>query len=423
MGAQLVALPRIQRAFQQGAEDRGLHLSPVVGCGLDQQPKLQGGQGQGRRLAEQAAVEAFQVAGQGWGKAAAVHGGPQAFQHGGGVLGMAAPVLEQLREGAFGDQLHVFGKHREQGAHQEACHGLGGMALGLEGPTQLGQVGCHLAGDLGADAGRIEAVRIVPDGLQAGAGRLVAQVVQRDAVAVAVRKLRIALPLAREVGINLDHVAHVHDQQERRPAILARNGAGIAVGLVAGAQHGVVPAARPAQAVPLALHHGRPGQQVKLAFIRRGARALLGLHDKATAPVKVDEAARLRAGVDKGHGPLETVVVVLGIGGGGLGGRNLQKLRQLMANCWKSARSAPPDADQRAMKSSMVKIDPAFWQAVDRICTPCPRADCPMLRRHGAPPALDCPGQPGFPPAAHRRREWNNGGLGTGGSAPSALAQ
>lgn len=124
-------------------------------------------------------------------------------------------------------------------------------------------------------------------------------------------------------------MAHVHDQQERRPAVLARHGAGIAVGLVAGTQHGVVPAARSAQAVPLALHDGRPGKQVELAFIGRGARALLGFHDEGTAPVKVDEAARLRAGVDEGHGPLETVIIVLRIRRGGLGGRNPQELRQL----------------------------------------------------------------------------------------------
>nr|WP_245008588.1 hypothetical protein [Paracoccus marcusii] len=81
--------------------------------------------------------------------------------------------------------------------------------------------------------------------------------------------------------------------------------------------------------MPLALHSGGGGKQIKLVFIRRRDRALFGLHDEGAAPVKVDETARLRAGVDEGHRPFEAVIVILCVGRRGLGRWHFQKLGQL----------------------------------------------------------------------------------------------
>ena len=61
------------------------------------------------------------------------------MQHGGGVFGMPAPILKQFSEGVFRNKLHVLGKHGEQGAHQETGHGIGRMALRLEGLAKLGR--------------------------------------------------------------------------------------------------------------------------------------------------------------------------------------------------------------------------------------------------------------------------------------------
>ena len=67
-----------------------------------------------------------------------------------------------------------------------------------------------------------KAVRVCPDGMQSGADGIVAQIVEADAIARAVGKLSVALPLAREVGIDLDHMANIDDEQKWRPAISAR---------------------------------------------------------------------------------------------------------------------------------------------------------------------------------------------------------
>ena len=48
---------------------------------------------------------------------------------------------------------------------------------------------------------------------------LVPQVFEVDAEALAVGKLRVVLPLPGKVGIDLDAMADVADQDERRPAM------------------------------------------------------------------------------------------------------------------------------------------------------------------------------------------------------------
>ncbi|MNE30965.1 hypothetical protein D3C80_1245080 [compost metagenome] len=54
---QLMAFARVERTFQQGAEDGRFHIAPVgFGC-LQQQLHLIAVKGNGRRLGEQAAIE------------------------------------------------------------------------------------------------------------------------------------------------------------------------------------------------------------------------------------------------------------------------------------------------------------------------------------------------------------------------------
>ncbi|GLS86705.1 hypothetical protein GCM10010873_16790 [Cypionkella aquatica] len=108
-------------------------------------------------------------------------------------------------------------------------------------------------------------------------------------------------------------MADFDDQQEGRPAIGARNGTGIAIGLIAGAQHGVIPAGTAPLAVALPLF-GTIGQQRKLVIIGgRAMDALFGLHNERSTPIEIDKAARLGACVDEGDGALKTVVIALGI--------------------------------------------------------------------------------------------------------------
>src|SRR3546814_11706586 len=88
-----------------------------------------------------------------------------------------------------------------------------------------------IARDSGRAGGGIEAGGCVPDRRQAVAHVLVPQVVEHDPIARTVGKLSVRLSRAGEVGIDLDAVADVRDEQERRPAMLRRKRLGVTLGL------------------------------------------------------------------------------------------------------------------------------------------------------------------------------------------------
>lgn len=63
------------------------------------------------------------------GEAAGVHGAPEMFDHGFEAGGVVEQVAEQLGEGSFGQQAHVFGEHGEEAAHEEVGHPFGFVCL------------------------------------------------------------------------------------------------------------------------------------------------------------------------------------------------------------------------------------------------------------------------------------------------------
>lgn len=116
-------------------------------------------------------------------------------------------------------------------------------------------------------------------------------------------------------------VADVHDQQERWPSIFPRHGPRIAVRLIAGLEHGVVPLTGASDTVPCANGLGtifdQHGELIRVRlFAPLGA--LLGLQYEAAFAIEVYEAPRLDGGVNEGDRALETVVVVLVVAGGDL---------------------------------------------------------------------------------------------------------
>ena len=86
-------------------------------------------------------------------------------------------------------------------------------------------------------------MRIGPDCAQPITDGPVAKPFERNGVALAVRELGVVLALTGEVGIDLDHVAHIDDQDERRPTVLLRQRAGIVFRLFLGGTHHPIPAA------------------------------------------------------------------------------------------------------------------------------------------------------------------------------------
>jgi len=138
----------------------------------------------------------------------------------------------------FSGRSHVLGEHAEQAAHEEARDQLRMMPFALQGAGHDGKMTRNPAGDLGGAPGRVERERIGPDQAQPLADVRVAQGVERNAEGLGVRELAVALSGPAEVGIELEAVADIDDDQEGRPAMVDRQGLGIALGLAAGALHG-----------------------------------------------------------------------------------------------------------------------------------------------------------------------------------------
>lgn len=186
-----------------------------------------------------------------------------------------------------------------------------------------------LTGDPGGGAGGVERHGVLPDRAEAFADLFIAEVFEVDAEAVAVRELGVALPLAQEIGIDLDEVPDIHDEEGGGPAVLLCHGTGLAVRLVAGAEHGVFEA----PGAPLAvagLGAGRVlfGEEAELLRFRLRPGTLLRLHDEAVFAAEVDPAVTPPAGVSFGDRSFEAVVVGLAVALCGLGAVELQKVAE-----------------------------------------------------------------------------------------------
>ena len=162
-------------------------------------------------------------------------------------------------------------------------------------------------------------MRIAPQLDEKIARFLPAQIVEKNAKALAVGKLGIVAALAGEIGIELEAMADIAHHDEGRPFVRRRQMAGIVLGLLAGIEHEHVPL--PAGAPR---RWGIGCEKVAVcAFDLLGAALeprLLGFEHEGAALVEIDAALGRRAvGIAEGDGALEDIVVVLGDGGGGIG--------------------------------------------------------------------------------------------------------
>ena len=119
---------------------------------------------------------------------------------------------------------------------------------------------------------------------------------------------------AGEVGIGLDAVADIGDDEKRRPF---GQRLGILLGLAAGAQHRGVPGLGAANAVAAPVAGRGEAGLLQQRFFAFGLAALLGFEDETVVTVEIDKSAARRAvGIVKFYGMLEPVFVVLGLAGG-----------------------------------------------------------------------------------------------------------
>jgi hypothetical protein len=145
---------------------------------------------------------------------------------------------------------------------------------------EFGELGGDFAGDAGADAGGVERKGVEPDGAEAvldfGAG----EIGEEYAVVVTVRELGVIFSRQGEIGVEFNTVADVDNDEERRPTFVERNCFGVGLGLIAGGEHGFVPAGCGADGCAAAGTDGHGGGGL--------VAALFGFEHETAALVEVD---------------------------------------------------------------------------------------------------------------------------------------
>ena len=241
MGAQLAPLVGVERLFEQGSENRGVHLAPVIAGGLAQFADLLRAQGQHLALLEKGAVELRHPLANGVGVAADIHGLPQlAHIMGQGMRGLLA-AFQHLLEALFRQKAHILRKHGEEAAHEKHGDIFGVAALDFERLGNRRQPLGDLAGDAGRAAGGIKGQRVCPDGAEQEPHGLAAQILQIDAEAAAIGKLIEGFAIAAEVCVKLEAMADIAHDEERRRLVVLRQQARIVLALHAGVVHQHIP--------------------------------------------------------------------------------------------------------------------------------------------------------------------------------------
>src|SRR4051794_11529987 len=144
---------------------------------------------------------------------------------------------------------------------------------------ELCQFRGNIACNTSADASGVERKWIEPYSPQAVTDGSDRQFVEQNAIRVSVRELGVILAHQGEVGEEFDAEADVNNDQERRPVV--GQSFGVTLGLVAGCEHGLIPAR--------SLADGSAAARTDADGCGLIA-ALLGFENKAAALTEVDPA-------------------------------------------------------------------------------------------------------------------------------------
>ena len=125
MGAKASALCRVERLFEQGAEDRGFDLAPIGLGGGQQRADFLAAEFADMTVLEELAIEALDLSLQGEGIAALVHRLPELRDQGLKFIRLVLAFAQQVAEGFLRQQFDILGEHGEQAAHQEHGHVIG----------------------------------------------------------------------------------------------------------------------------------------------------------------------------------------------------------------------------------------------------------------------------------------------------------
>lgn len=163
------------------------------------------------------------------------HFAPEAGDEHGEALGGVFDFFEEVAEAGLGEQAYVFGKHGEEAALEETGDDLRFVPGGFEG---FGEAVGDVAGDLGGDFRRIERVGIGEDEAEAVADFGFPQVRQQDAVVGGIGEALVAPTGAGELGVEVDGMADVADDEEWRAAMGRGEVGDVVAALVVGTLEG-----------------------------------------------------------------------------------------------------------------------------------------------------------------------------------------
>jgi hypothetical protein len=155
-------------------------------------------------------------------------------------VGITIELGEEIFEGVLGEQTDVFGEHGEEAALQKTGDDFGVMTVGFERLGEPGKAGGDVAGDFGGFFRRVEGVGICPDRAETLADLRTSQVGQSDAVILRIWKALVVAAGAGELGIKVDTVADVADDEKGRASLSGRQGSDVGARLVEGPLEGAV---------------------------------------------------------------------------------------------------------------------------------------------------------------------------------------
>lgn len=134
------------------------------------------------------------------------------MRHVGKVGDIVAQAFEEVKPTAFRKKAYVFGEGGEDAAGEEFGDFFWGVT-DFEVASEDGEFGCDFASDFGGDAGGVEGERIEPDGAEAGLNFWFCKFRQQDAEGALVGKGDIGFAGEGEVGVELDGMADVDDDE------------------------------------------------------------------------------------------------------------------------------------------------------------------------------------------------------------------
>ena len=167
VGAKLVALVRVQGAFQQRAENGGFDLTPILPRGFFQQAELQAVDRQNGVVGKQTAVEVQKLFAQHHGNALAGAGVHFAEQVAALNPAKPSPLAGSDSSNSVklcsGNKLDILGEHAKQAAREKLRDDLGSWPACFQRLGQFGQMAGNFAGDIGGVFRRVKRGGIRPD--------------------------------------------------------------------------------------------------------------------------------------------------------------------------------------------------------------------------------------------------------------------